>query len=700
MNDSLRRLLAPQSVAVIGASDDPARIGGRPIASMLGLGYAGRILPVNPNRRECQGLPAWPSVAELPEVPDVAIVAVAAPQVPDTVRQLGQRGVAAAIVFSAGFAETGEAGAAVQAEAVAAARAHGLRLLGPNALGVVNLHARFVGSFTSMAGLAGFRCGAVSIVSQSGAYGAHLVSTLLDAGIGLAKIVMTGNEADVTLGEVVDALVDDDDTGIIALYSEGIRDGDRLAAALERARRARKPVVMMKVGRSAVGGAAAQSHTASIAGDDAVVDAVLAELGVVRAPTTEAMLDVVKLAGRGIFPPRNTLGVITLSGGAGVIMSDAAEQHGLPVPAMPADAQARMLARLPFCGPRNPVDTTAQFVNDPSLIHPFTEMMLAEGGYRSLAGFMSYAGTNPAFMPILREALGRIREQFPDRLYVLVLRGPREAIEAYESDGFTIFDDPSRAVAAIAAMGRFGDAFEQPDGAAPPALPPFTLPAATPGEAEAKRLLAQLGIASAPERVCTSADEALRAAESFGWPVVLKIASPDILHKSEIGGVLLDVRDAGAVRDGFGTLMQRARTARPDARLDGVLVARQLAGGVECIMGIQRDPVFGPVAMFGLGGIFVEVLHDVVLHRCPFGEDVAERMIRSIRGAPLLLGARGRPVADIAALARMLARLSAFAAAAGPRLRSVDLNPVFALPEGQGAFAADAVIEIDGDAQG
>ena len=253
----------------------------------------------------------------------------------------------------------------------------------------------------------------------------------------------------------------------------------------------------------------------------------------------------------------------------------------------------------------------------------------------------------------------------------------------------------TRAVIAIDAMGRYGAAFAAGPGEPPPTVPTVTLPAATPSEAEAKRLLAEAGIASAPEAVCATAEAAVAAAERFGFPVVMKILSPDILHKSEIGGVLLDVADIAAVRNGFDLLLERARKAAPSARIEGVLVAKQLKGGVECILGIHRDPVFGPIAMFGLGGIFVEVLKDVVFRRAPFGADIAEQMIRSIKGAPLLLGARGRKPVDVKALAAMLARLSAFAAAAGPHLASIDLNPVFAMPEGEGAFAADAVIEVD-----
>jgi len=505
---------------------------------------------------------------------------------------------------------------------------------------------------------------------------------------------MTGNESDITLGEVVQMMVNDDDTDVIALYSEGIREAEGLIAALEAARRLRKPVVMMKVGRSVVGSAAAQSHTASIAGNDVVIEAVLAELGVVRARSTEQMLDIARLATRRIYPVNNTLGVITVSGGAGVIICDAAEDLGLPVPEMPAETQAELKALLPYASPRNPVDVTAQFLNDFSLLSRFTETLVDKGGYPSVLGFFTYTAGMPSVAPRLRDELKRVRERHPDRLFVLSVLASREQIRGYEEDGFCVFEDPARAVLAIDAMGRYGRAFAAEPGQKAPVVPAPVLPARTPGEAQAKQLLAAAGIASALEAACATVDAAVAAARDIGFPVVLKILSPDILHKSEIGGVILNVSDEDGVRQGFATLLERAVKAAPTARIDGVLVAKQLSGGVECILGIHRDPVFGPMAMFGLGGIFVEVMKDVVFHRCPFGPDVAERMIRSIKGAALLLGARGRPPVDIDALARMLSQLSAFAVAAGPRLQSIDLNPVFAMPAGEGAYAVDAVIEI------
>ncbi|AJG23100.1 acetate--CoA ligase family protein [Cupriavidus basilensis] len=690
----LVRLLRPRSVAVIGASDDPLRIGGRPIDYMRSQGYQGRLMPVNPNRAAIQGLEAYASVAGLPQTPDVAIVAVAAKLAPDVVAELAARGTAAAIVFSAGFAEAGAEGARIQQRMVASARKYGMRLLGPNSLGVVNPGTGFYGSFTSVVEMGFPVAGRVGIASQSGAYGSHILGIARDAGIGVSACVMSGNESDISLGDIVHAMVDDDNTDVIAVYAEGIRDGQRLMQALEAARKARKPVVMMKVGTSAVGSAAAQSHTASLAGNDAVTDAVLAEFGVVRARSTEHMLDVARLATRRIYPASNSLGVITVSGGAGVIISDAAEVAGLPMPEMPPATQERLKALLPFAAPRNPVDCTAQFLNDMTIAGRFTQAVVAEGGYQSVLGFFTYTGGADSIAPRLREQLKGVRDKHPDRLYLLSVLASPERVREYEADGFSVFEDPTRAVVAIEAMGRFGQAFERAPGLPPPSVPAVALPDSTPDEAQAKRVLAQAGIAVAPERACAAAGEAVAAAEALGYPVVLKILSPDIQHKSEIGGVLLNVTDAEGVRAGFDLLIARAEEAMPGARFEGVLVAKQLSGGVECILGIQRDPVFGPVAMFGLGGIFVEVMKDVVLHRCPFGEDVAEQMIRSIKGAPLLLGARGKPPVDIKALAGMLARLSVFAHQAGPRLQSVDLNPVFAMPQGQGAFAVDAVIEV------
>ena len=689
----LTPLLAPRSVAILGASNDPARIGGRPLAYMLAQKFAGAIYPVNPNRAEVQGVKAYPSVADLPETPDVAIIAVPADLAVQAVEDLAKRGTKGALMFTAGFAEVDAKGEAEQDRMVAIARAHGMRILGPNCLGVFDARTSYYATFSSSFDSGWPVPGRIGIASQSGAYGTHLYTLARNRGIGVSLCIMTGNEADVTLGECIGWLAENPEVDVIAVYAEGIREAPGLIAAFEVARAAKKPIIMQKVGRSELGTKAAKSHTASIAGNDAVTEAVMAEFGVLRARNSEEMLDIAHTATRRIFPARNTLGVITLSGGAGVLISDVAESVGLPMPEMPQDAQTRLRKLVSFCAPRNPVDATAQVGNDTTLLGTFTESLVRDGGYTSVLGFFTMVASSRRW-PAMRAELDTVRTKYPDRLYVLSLIAQPERVRELEANGWICHEDPTRAVVAIDAMGRLGASFSAAPPAPAPGIGPVTLPATTPSEAEAKRLLASVGIQSAPEQACASAAEAVTAAERFGFPVVMKILSPDILHKSEIGGVLLDIADAASVRDGHDLLLARAKQAAPAARIEGVLVAKQLKGGVECIMGIHRDPVFGPMAMFGLGGIFVEILKDVVFHRCPFGTDVAEAMIGAIKGAPLLQGARGRPPADIKALAEMLSLLSAFAVAAGPKLASIDLNPVFAMPEGQGAFAADAVIEV------
>ncbi len=689
----LTPLLAPRSVAVLGASSDPTRISGRPIAYMKSQGFQGGLYPINPNRTEIQGLKAYASINDVPEVPDVAIVAVASEVAAAAVEDLGKKGVKAIVMFTAGFAEMDDAGAVAQDKMVATARSYGMRILGPNCLGVFDARRSYYATFSSSFDSGWPVPGRIGIASQSGAYGTHLYTLARNRGIGASTCIMTGNEADVTVGECIGWLAENEDVDVIAVYAEGIREAPGLIAALEAARAARKPVVMQKVGRSELGTKAAKSHTASIAGDDAVTEAIMNEFGVFRASNSEQMLDIAHTATRKIYPVKNTLGVITVSGGAGVLISDVAETLGLSMPEMPMDAQKRLRALVPFCAPRNPVDATAQVSNDVSLVKTFTESMIRDGGYSSVLGFFSMTASSRRW-PSIKEQLNAVKEENPGHLYVLSVIVPPEGRDELETDGWVVHEDPTRAVVAIDAMGRFGAAFAKPAGAPAPTVPAVTLPAVTPTEAEAKRLLATAGIASAPEAECTDAEAAVAAAAKFGFPVVMKILSPDILHKSEIGGVLLDVSDAAGVREGFALLLQRAKSAAPTARIEGVLVAKQLKGGVECIMGIMQDPVFGPIAMFGLGGIFVEILKDVVFRRCPFGPDVAEEMIRSIKGAPLLLGARGRNKADVKALADTLSRLSAFAVAAGPKLASIDINPVFAMPEGEGAFAVDAVVEV------
>lgn len=685
-------IMNPGNVAILGASDNPLRIGGRSLSYMLRRPFLGGLWPVNPNRTTVQGVPAFSQPKDIPGRPDVAIVALPARLVPDAIDDLGRIGTKGAIVFTSGFAEVDAAGAALQAEVLDRARRASIRILGPNTLGLINPRINFWGTFTSALESEWPAAGRIAIASQSGAFGAHMLAAAMTRNLGISAFLTTGNEGDLTTSDAIGWLAGDEGTDVIVSYVEGIRSGKKFVDALAAAKAARKPVIIMKAGRSALGSAAAQSHTASLAGNDAVVDAVLAEFGAIRVESTQQALDFAEAAVKRIYPVGNNLGVLTVSGGAGILIADDAERLNLPMPEMPDAAQKRLSGLLEFAATRNPIDCTAQALNQMELVGEFGTSMVTDGGYKSILVFFSQAGGAPSIAPRLRAELNKVLALAEGRLCVLSVLGPEGIIQHYRQDGWLVYDDPARAVAAIAAMGRIGEAFERPS-------PPVSTSATrlqldhTPNEAEAKKIFASNGVAIPAEVVATSREAARAAAEQIGFPVVMKILSRDILHKTEIGGVVTGVGSAEAAHVAYEVLMDRARAARPDARLDGVLVAQQIVGGVECIMGVNRDPVFGHVAMFGLGGIHVEVFKDVVLRRCPFDEHAAAEMIRSIRSAALLRGVRGAEPVDIDSLARMLSRLSHLAVTLGPSLTSIDANPVIATHAA--AWAVDAVIEIE-----
>jgi acyl-CoA synthetase (NDP forming) len=369
---SLNKLLTPQTVAVVGASANPIRIGGRPISSMLKAGFKGTILPVNPNRDEIQGLPCYKSVADLPGNPDSAIVAVPAVDVIPVIEELGKKGCGCVTLFSAGFAELGDQGRDLQVKLIETVKRYGIRLLGPNTLGSFNALNGYYGTFSSSLDSGYPIPGNIGIASQSGAYGTHLFAVARNRGLGASVLVATGNEADITVGDAIGWMAQSDEVEVICAYLEGFNEPDRLLEALELARGARKPVFVMKVGRSTLGAAAAQSHTATLTGDDAVADAVLAEYGAIRVDQTEDMLDFAYCAHHRIYPSNNTMGFITISGGGGIVASDEAETLGLSMPPMPEDAQKELKELLPISSPVNPLDATAQAINEPSLmeVHP------------------------------------------------------------------------------------------------------------------------------------------------------------------------------------------------------------------------------------------------------------------------------------------------------------------------------------------
>ncbi|MEE8396458.1 MAG: acetate--CoA ligase family protein, partial [bacterium] len=396
----------------------------------------------------------------------------------------------------------------------------------------------------------------------------------------------------------------------------------------------------------------------------------------------------------GIYPAGRKVGLVTVSGGVGVLMADDATRFGLEIPPMPEETQRKMKEMLPYAAVRNPIDVTGQALADLSLVQKNLELMLAEGGCDAVVLFLASLGLSPRLSENLATSLLALRGKYSDSLVVLSIMVRPEMRKRLEEGGFLAFEDPGTAIEAVSVLNRFYAAFNRPPHPPPPPLPAGAQPPpeGAVGEQQAMALLASAGLPVVRQRLATSEQEAEAAGDALGWPVVLKIASPDIAHKTEMGGVLLNIQGAAAAAEGFRQLQRRAAEHHPRARVDGVLVAPMISGGVETILGVQHDPVFGPVVMFGLGGIMVEVMKDVALRLAPFSEAEAQQMIREVKGFPLLEGARGRPRADIDALARALAQLSVYAAAHAGRLESLDVNPFLVLPEGKGALALDALI--------
>ncbi|GAA4339099.1 acetate--CoA ligase family protein [Variovorax defluvii] len=684
-----------RSIAVVGASDDITKIGGRPVQLLRKYGYAGAIYPINPKGGSIQGLQAYASVLDTPAAPELAILAVPADATLQAVRDCAERGVHGVIVLSAGFGEAGPEGVALQGELVRVARNHGMRLLGPNCLGAVNVVDKLVGSFSIALEQSMPPAGQVGIVSQSGNIGSFTMRNMADRGLGLSRFIATGNEADVDVADGIAALAEDDATRIILCCMETCRHAGRLTEALDMARRRRKPVIVLKIGATEQGQAAAASHTGALTGSDAVFDAVFRRHGVLRVRSFEELLDVghaAVLLSDGRLPTTDAVTLVAASGGFGIMMADAMVEAGMTLPQLAETTKALIREAVPTAGTNNPVDASAQMSARPDILLKMLTALQEDANGSTLVLLLALSLYNPRLRGVYLEALAKIRASHPDRLLVIISQGPPDAVAEINALGIPVFPGIPAAAKGLAGLVRLGQLAALP--AAPAYQGPVDAvdPAVFRNEFHAKKALAAAGISVPREEIVDSAEQAVRAAQATGYPVVLKIASEDIAHKTEIGGVALNLQDDAAVREAYDRLMANAAKNAPKARLDGVLVAPMVRGGVELIAGVSRDPVFGPVVMVGLGGIYAEILKDVAVQVAPVSEDEALRMLRSLKMFPLLDGARGQARADVAAAARTVARLSEFACRHAADVAEIDMNPILVRPEGEGVLVLDALM--------
>jgi acyl-CoA synthetase (NDP forming) len=692
--DALGKLLRPRSVAIVGASADEGKLTGRPLLYLEKYGFTGAIYPVNPRYETIGKHRCYSEISALPEPPDVAIVLIGGARVIDAVRQLAAINAGAAIVLASGFGESGPEGRARQEELKRAAGA--MRLLGPNTIGVVNISERIVLSASNALVSDEILAGNIALVSQSGGILGSLLSRAQAAGIGFSKLIATGNECDLEVADFIDNLVDDPATKVIALYLEGLRKPKAFQAAVLRAHAAGKPVVAFKVGRSESGAQSAVSHTGALAGSDAAYDALFKQFGVIRAERYSDLLDIPMMLSRGRTLKGRRIAIITSTGGSASLLADAAGVVGFETPP-PDELTAAKLKALAIEGAtldRNPIDVTLAGVKSDTF-RAILDAVVASPTYDAVAVVL---GSSALREPETAGAPLRDCAAKSDKPVVgFVSPDAPQLVRALNLAGVPAFSAPESCAAALAALHRIDEVTTpaRASSAATAAVNDDVHRLLRPGalnEAESKHLFAQFGVPTVREIVARTPDEAAAAAKTFAGNVVVKVLSRDVLHKSEAGGVAIDVAPENAARV-CAQLAERFHAATK-IKPEGFLVQELVKNGVEVILGFHNDAQLGPVILLGMGGIAAELLRDTSLRLAPISRSDALAMINELKTSALLNGYRKRPITDVEALIEAMLAFSNMIVSLGERLQEAEINPLFVRPRGLGVVAADGLVVV------
>jgi acetyltransferase len=697
----LESLFSPETVAVIGASANPAKVGHAFLANLKQSGFQGTVVPTHLSATEILGYRCYRSLRDYPGRIDLSIIVVAGPHVKEALTESIDKGARTVIVVTAGFKEVGAAGAEAERELVAVCRKAGVRMVGPNCLGILNTHHRMNATFAPC--LPG--AGSISVISQSGALCVVILDSAANQGLGLAKVISIGNKADLNEADFLQALAEDKETTVIASYLESIKDGNKFLRIAEEAA-AKKPVVILKVGITSAGAKAASSHTGSLAGADIAYGAAFRRSGVIRAENVESLFDYSLAFASQPIPTGNRVVVITNAGGPGIMAADAAESLGLKMITPSADAQARMRKFLPAAASvGNPVDVigdappnlyieSLKVLQEEHDVDAIVVVVTPQNMTQPLALAEMLAATHNGKKPLLTAFMGGE-----------AVAGAKEKLMAA---GIPNYPSPDRAMAALRAMCDYA-AWKRRPARIVTRFPvnrrrvdrilqtQLRSGMAQMGEVEAKEILRAYDFNVLPGNLARTADEAVEIADRIGYPVVLKISSPDIIHKSDFGGVRINLANAEQVRDAFDLMMLRIQRRAPNAYLRGGFVEKMGDRGREVILGMTRDPQFGPMLMFGLGGIFVEVMKDVTFHLAPITAEEAMQMLKGTRSYALLKGARGQAPVDLDAVASALQRISQLATDY-PEIAELDINPLIVGPVGMQPYVADARMTLSSGA--
>jgi acetyl coenzyme A synthetase (ADP forming)-like protein len=694
----LEALFYPQRVAVIGASRTPGKVGHDIFANLLTAGFTGEVVPINPGAGTILDRPAFPDLASYGQPVDLGVVAVPRPAVMEAMHDLARAHAKAVIVITAGFKETGPEGAELEQQLADFCRKRTIRLLGPNCLGLINTDNSMNASFAGIMP----KPGGISVFSQSGALATSILDMADYRRMGLAKVVSIGNKADITEVDLLQALARDEQTRVIVGYLEDISSGDDFVKAAEEAS-SRKPVVILKAGTTVAGQRAASSHTGVLAGGEIAYGAAFKRSGVIRADTFEALFDYATLLSMQPLPKGNRILIITNAGGPGTMAADAAEQAGLEVATLDRNTATALREKLPAAASTgNPIDVLGDA--DPErYVTALTAAQDDEAVDAVMVILTPQTMTKPA-----ETARAIIEHMTGDKPIVAVFMGGKGVMPGRTelvAAGLPDYYSPERGVSALKALCEYAAWRRRP----PRMVTRFRVNRRRVeriisrslrtgrnrlGEVKAKAVLEAYGFRIAQGYLATSAEEAVEIAERIGYPVAVKIVSPDIVHKTDLGGVKLNVATAGAVHDAFDLMMLRIRQRVPDARIDGVYVEQMLSPGLEIILGMTRDRQFGPMLMFGLGGIFVEVMKDVTFHLAPITRSEAIQMLTATRSYEILKGARGRQSVDLNAIANALQRISQLVTDF-PQIEELDINPFLVGEIGNEPYVADARLTLE-----
>jgi len=697
--NGLQPLLEPQNIAIIGASNDPNKIGGRPIDYLKKYGYKGDIFPINPKYSSIQSITCYPSILQVQKEIDLAIIAVPGSMVIDTLHMCGEKKVKSAVIFSSGFAEIGEEGRKAQEQIKQIAKTYKMRIMGPNCQGVGNFKTGSIATFTTSLADGKKIAGSGAIISQSGAVAAMLYNILKQYGRGVKYWIGTGNEADINVSELINYMIDDPEVNVLQVYIEDVKDSVSLIKAAEKSKKMKKPILALKSGRTLEGSKAASSHTGALASEDIVFDAVFSNYGIVRVDSVVELGLFSQVFELRKVPKGKKVAIISNSGGLGVMMIDKCKEMGLDLASFSNTTIQKLSEVLPvFVTPQNPIDVATQLLNDKDLLEKIMTVLKDDQNVDIILIGLGIIGQGYDVPKMIEHVSAAQKDS--DAIIALTGVGcQKEILETFSRRGVPSFEDPNLCIKAVASYVKYhkdlqnefdNESFE-------PLVTSNMIQLDRKGylnEFESKALLKQWNLPTTREILCTSAEEAKQAAETIGFPIVMKVSSKDIQHKTEIGGIVLNIQNEEQIKEAFNKIMSNATQHVNEEKIDGILVQEMILDkGFEISLGVKRDRVFGPIIMIASGGIYIEVLKDFKLLVPPLNYSKVKDAVNSLVMAPLLKGARGKKPLDLPALYETIISFSKFVTQI-ESIEEVDLNPVIVLEEGKGVRIVDSIIKF------